>query len=239
MMVNMPGWEDALARPGDWRTSLGVGLHLNLIAGQSLTRGPSITDRRTGRFHSFAALAWRAATGRVRADEVRAECEAQLGRLTRVGLRTTHVDSHRHTHCFPGFFAAVREAAHSCGVRVIRVPREPLLAGPLDPRATFKKAALAAGVATSGARAEDVRAAFFGVSLQESPDFLRRLLRRLDTLPMEPSEIVVHPGYASPELARLDAYTTVRERELAALTSAELRSRLLRGDIELVSFAAL
>ena len=67
----------------------------------------------------------------------------------------------------------------------------------------------------------DELAEFFGVSLQESPDFLRRLLLRLDTLPVNPSELVVHPGYTSPELAQLDAYTTVRERELTALLGPE------------------
>ena len=123
VMVNMPGWDDALARLRDRRLTLGIGLHLNLVAGAPLTRAPTLTDAQTGRFHSLGRLARRAVAGRVRLDEVRAECEAQFERLAWAGVRITHVDSHRHTHCLPGFFIAVRDAARSARVSVIRVCR--------------------------------------------------------------------------------------------------------------------
>lgn len=238
-LVNMPGWGDALEWFGKRSASLGVGLHLNLVAGAPLTEAASLTDPRTVRFHSLAALAWRALTGRVRLAEVHAECLAQIERLQSAGVAVTHVDSHRHAHCLPGFFGAVRAAARSRNVGVIRVPREPMRAGAHAPIAMLKKAALRVGIAVSGARATDRRAEFFGVSLQESTNFLAGVLDRLDHLPAGPSELVVHPGYNSPELEELDPYTTVRERELRALTSPELRARLGKGDIELVSFGAL
>jgi predicted glycoside hydrolase/deacetylase ChbG (UPF0249 family) len=239
MMVNMPGWDDALARVRGRDALLGIGLHLNLVAGRPLTLAPSLTDRHTGQFHSLAALGLRSATGRVDLAEVNAECGAQFERLLSAGITVTHVDSHRHAHCLPGFFTPVREAAHACGVRVIRVPREPMHVGVPGLIVTLKKAALYASVARSGARAADVRAEFFGLSVQGSTAFLKEVLNRLDALPVVPSELVVHPGYDSPELGRLDSYTAVRERELRALTSAELRARLTRGDIELVTFGSL
>jgi chitin disaccharide deacetylase len=239
MMVNMPGWGDAIARLWDQRRPLAIGLHLNFVAGRPLTRAATLADPRTGEFHSLRALAWRAVTGRVRLTEVNAECIAQLERLTLAGVTVTHIDSHRHAHCLPGFFGAVREAAHARGVRVIRVPREPMRVGARGPLITVKKAVLSAGVAISGARAPDVHAEFFGVSLQGSTTFLAGILKRLDALPATPSELVVHPGYDSAELRQLDPYTSVRERELRALTSPELRARLSRGDIELVTFASL
>lgn len=239
LMVNMPGWEDALDRLRPRRAVLGVGLHLNLIAGRPLTRAPSLTDSSTGDFHSFRSLAWRSACGLVRLVEVQAECAAQLSRMVMARVRVTHVDSHRHTHCFPGFFSAVRNAAALVGVRVIRVPREPMAAGPQRADVRLKKRLLDAGVWASGARRDDVRAEFFGVSLQNSPAFLEGVLARLDALPAGPSELAVHPGYASPELAALDGYTDVRERELRALTSPELLARLARGDIARGHFGML
>jgi predicted glycoside hydrolase/deacetylase ChbG (UPF0249 family) len=238
VMVNMPGWDDAVARLRDRHLTLGIGLHLNLVVGTPLTHAPTLTDAHTGRFHSLQTLAWRAATGRVRLNEVRAECEAQFGRLSWVGVRITHVDSHRHTHCLPGFFSAVREAARSAGVGVIRVPREATQPA-RGLRFALRRAALQAGVATSGARAADVRAEFFGMSLQAAPDFLDGVLRRLDALPALPSELMVHPGYSSPELEGLDSYTAAREAELRALLSPPLRTRLQKGDIELVNFSVL
>jgi chitin disaccharide deacetylase len=239
MMVNMPGWGDALARLREERPPIGIGLHLNLVAGRPLTDAATLADPHTGEFRSLAALAWRAVTGRVRLAEVTAECNAQLDRLRSAGVTVTHVDSHRHSHCLPGLFRAVRAAAHSRGVRVIRVPRESMRVGERGPLVTLKKFALSAGVAISGAREPDVHAEFFGLSLQGSATFLAGILRRLDTLPATPSELVVHPGYDSAELRQLDSYTSVRERELQALTSPELRARLGRGDIELVTFASL
>ena len=239
MLVNMPGWDDALERLARSPGSLGIGLHLNLVAGNPLTGAPTLTDRASGSFHSLRALAWRAVTGRVRPGDVRAECEAQLDRLSHAGVRVTHVDSHRHAHCLPGLFPAVRDAAAAAGVHVIRVPKEPWGAGPAGPGVLLKKAALYAGVAMSGARAADARAAFIGVSLQETPDFAVQVLALLDALPPVPCELAVHPGYDSPELRRLDPYTHVRERELRALMSPELHDRLGRGDIELVTFAEI
>lgn len=236
MMVNMPGWEDGLARLPARKGSLGVGLHLNLIVGAPLTRCPSLTDGRTGQFHPFRSLALRAAAGRVALREVHDECAAQLDRLVRAGVRVTHVDAHRHTHCFRGFFAPVREAAQRIGVSVVRVPRERLVAGVGDWRGRAKALVLRAGMTLGGAPARDAQPAFFGMTLLGARDFLPGLLALLDALPEGTSELMVHPGYATAELASLDTYRQEREREVRALTSPELRARLARGDIELVHF---
>jgi predicted glycoside hydrolase/deacetylase ChbG (UPF0249 family) len=50
---------------------------------------------------------------------------------------------------------------------------------------------------------------------------------------------MVHPGRVDNELISIDSYTSERERELAALTSPELRECLHRNDLELIDFAAL
>src|SRR5580704_17043945 len=49
MMVRCPGWDDGV-RHARATTTLGVGLHLNLLVGAPLARVPSLTDPRTGRF---------------------------------------------------------------------------------------------------------------------------------------------------------------------------------------------
>jgi predicted glycoside hydrolase/deacetylase ChbG (UPF0249 family) len=50
---------------------------------------------------------------------------------------------------------------------------------------------------------------------------------------------MLHPGYDDDVLAAQDPYRAEREREVAALRSPMVRERLARGDVRLVSFAAL
>ena len=52
VLVNAPGWEHAVAALRGTE-SLGVGLHLNLTAGEPLSEGRTLVDAHTGR------LAWR------------------------------------------------------------------------------------------------------------------------------------------------------------------------------------
>src|SRR5689334_21644012 len=101
MMVGAPAFGDAVERVRSEAPTLGVGLHLDLVAGKPLTVAPSLTDSTTGRFHALDALARRALAGQVDAAEVRRECEAQLRALTAVGIEPTHIDSHRHAHALP------------------------------------------------------------------------------------------------------------------------------------------
>src|SRR5439155_10029691 len=64
MMVTTPGFAEAVALAAS-RPGLSVGLHLDLVSGRPLSDVPSLTDPRTGRFHSLGELARRALTGRV------------------------------------------------------------------------------------------------------------------------------------------------------------------------------
>ena len=129
VLVNTPGWTDALRRLRDLgpppAPGLGVGLHLNLTMGRPVSWGGSLSDARTGRFHTLRALVARAFAGRLDPGDVAIECAAQLARLRNAGLVVTHLDSHRHVHVLPGVWGAVVETARSAGVPVLRVPLEP------------------------------------------------------------------------------------------------------------------
>jgi predicted glycoside hydrolase/deacetylase ChbG (UPF0249 family) len=239
MLVNTPAWEDAAARARS-NSRLGVGLHLNLTAGRPLTRAPSLSDA-SGLFRPLAQLAARAWTGRIDAADVAAECRAQLARLQQAGVVITHLDSHRHVHLLPGVWAPVAAAAREAAVSVVRVPLEPLGFTPGNWRALLKKLALVAawGVLPRGGERPRCADHCRGVSLVGGPGYLAALVRILDTLPPGTTELIVHPGSGGDDLAGWDDYDTPRSEELAALTSASVRSRLARGDIELVHFGVL
>ena len=139
-MVNTPAFEEACGLARDRASTLGVGLHLNLLTGRPLTPVPTLSDPRTGELYSLLELARRAFTGLVSGDDVRRECDAQLAALLRGGVKATHIDSHRHTHGLPGILPAVLASARSAGVRVVRRPLERMRLS--DPVASAKMSVL-------------------------------------------------------------------------------------------------
>src|SRR6476469_4621235 len=122
LMVNTPAFTEAVA-PARTRPLLGVGLHLNLVAGRPLTAAVSLMNART-------------VAGRARAEDVRRECDAQLRALTAAGIVPTPLDSHRHAHALPGVLPAVAASAYEAGLRWVRRPLDrPSL---LDPAPSAK-----------------------------------------------------------------------------------------------------
>ena len=61
------------------------------------------------------------------------------------------LDSHRHAHAMPGIFPVVARVASEVGIRVIRIPREPLGINAMDVAATARKLVLRAALAASHA----------------------------------------------------------------------------------------
>lgn len=244
MMVNTPAFGDAVADARVQAPALGIGLHLNLIAGRPLSTVPTLANPRTGEFFPLGELARRALAGRIDAADVRRECDAQFAALIQVGVTPTHLDSHRHSHALPGVLPAVLASADAAGVRIVRRPLDqPSLA---DPIASAKMLVL---LATWHSAMRDVDRAgreivarapsFRGIALQGAHDVESRLLALLDRLPSGNVEIMLHPGYDDAVLAAQDPYRREREREVAALCSAAVRARLTRDDIRLARFDTL
>jgi chitin disaccharide deacetylase len=241
MMVNTPAFADAVTLAKS-RPELGVGLHLNLVSGRPLTAAPSLAQARTGEFHSLGELARRALAGRVRAEEVRRECDAQLRALLNAGIMPTHLDSHRHAHALPGILPAVAASAYDAGLHWVRRPLDrPSLDAPaasakmLVLLAAWRRALVHVDRAHLPllARAPNFR----GIALQGAPNVEARLLALLDRLPPGATELMLHPGHDDATLAAQDPYRHEREREVAALRSQAVRARLERGDIKLTNFA--
>jgi predicted glycoside hydrolase/deacetylase ChbG (UPF0249 family) len=132
----------------------------------------------------------------------------------------------------------VLDAARRAGVRFVRLPLEPAREAWRQPAAALKQALLR--VAALAARVpKDPPVHFRGMALLGARDVAGSLAALVGRLPEGVTEIAVHPGYATPELAALDPYTADRERELAALTSPGLARRLRDGSLRLVGFSAL
>jgi predicted glycoside hydrolase/deacetylase ChbG (UPF0249 family) len=237
MMVNLPGFNDAVARAGS-RPALSLGLHLNLTTGKPLTTAPSLTRHKTGLFYSLPVLMTRASIGLIDSSDVARECAAQLDRMIEFGISPTHLDSHRHVHGHPALWSAILGVASSRGVSNVRLPIEPLSVNARDWKATLKKMGLLLSTRAAARRVEGKGAEhFFGLSLQGGRSFAARLFALIPKLPAGTTELMTHPGYSDAGLSEHDGYTWQREEELKVLCSKELRELLERCEIELTSFA--
>jgi chitin disaccharide deacetylase len=241
VMVNTPGFDDAVRRAAGLRDSLGIGLHFNLTTGAPVAPAPEVPSLldRAGRFLTLAGFLRRALTGGVRAADVRREAEAQFARLRAAGLAATHADSHRHVHAHPVVRGALGAAAAAAGVTSVRRPIEPLWARPAGVAGVAKRALIGAMWALPAGRRHVPNAASFrGLALSGDRAFQARLLALLDALPEGTTELMVHPGHDDPSVAPWDPYIAQRALELAALLSAPVRERLGRGDLALTRCGA-
>jgi predicted glycoside hydrolase/deacetylase ChbG (UPF0249 family) len=192
-----------------------------------------------------------AVRGRIAAEEIQREVEAQIRKIQATGLTLTHVDSHKHTHMFPHVLRPVMRAARRCGIRAIRNPFEPLRSWPrgivLGTPALWLRSA---GVMTFQMFASKFRRVLkeegmvscdgtVGIAATGKLD-QKMLLCILKALPEGTWEMVCHPGYSDDDLRTSGTRLTgSREIELAALTSEETKETFARQRIELISYAEL
>ncbi len=242
LMVNMPACEDAIRKLRYLRAlgkSVSVGLHFNIVMGPPLSECSSLVDERTGEFLPLHSLIWRCVARKVSLDHVRMELEAQLARaaqlLAKINMRVTHIDSHRHAHVLPGIFELVLRTAKDHDITHVRHPYEthPL---PRNPRAVVASKFLRT-ILYKQRPMDDV--SFAGIGAMASPTFQRDIAQLLGDLPMGVTELMVHPGYDSAELAAVDDYRAPREREVHALISPRLKERIQELGVELTHFGAM
>jgi hopanoid biosynthesis associated protein HpnK len=226
--------------------SLGVGCHVVLVDGSPvlpLSEIPTLVDSRTGRFFgTLSGFLSRALTGRIKETEIEAEAAAQIALLQESGLRLTHVDTHKHTHMFPGVLRPVLRAARGAGIRAIRNPFEPLWSRRLARNAAFVrrmevsllsrlKSSFRHMVAEEGLMTTDGAIGVLSTGTLNAEE-IRTLL---ECMPGGTWELVTHPGYNDAELARAGTRLLgSREIERQALAMIAAPARM-----ELIDFAAI
>jgi predicted glycoside hydrolase/deacetylase ChbG (UPF0249 family) len=239
LMVNTPACDDAIRRLRYLRAlgkSVSVGLHFNIVMGPPLSGCSSLVDERTGEFLPLHSLIWRCVARKVNLDDVKLELDAQLARakrlLAKISMPVTHIDSHRHAHVLPGIFELVLRTAKEHGISHVRHPYE---SHPL-PRSTRAVVAsrLLRTILYKQRPMDDV--SFAGIGAMASRTFHRDIAQLLGDLPAGVTELMVHPGYDSAELAAVDDYRAAREREVHALISPRLRERIQELGVELTQF---
>jgi hopanoid biosynthesis associated protein HpnK len=252
LMANSRAFDEAvlIAKSSDkWS----VGCHLVLVDGEPLIdpgRLPTLVPGRNS--HKFrdgvGILALQSLAGRVDSDQVEAESIAQIRKLQASGINVSHVDTHKHTHIFPGVLDGILRAARICGVSAIRNPFESFAADFARNRkqlwkryvqvrfirrlgSPFRKAVQKAGMRTPDGT--------FGIVVTGHLD--RQLFQGIaENIPEGTWEFVCHPGYLDEDLQAIPTRLRgSRTAELELLTSRETREVLASRDVELITYRDL
>ena len=226
--------------------SLGVGCHVVLVDGAPALQAaeiPTLVERGTGVFrNSLSAFLARLLTGRTSAVEIEAEAGAQIQALQSKGLKLTHVDTHKHTHMFPGVLRPVLRAARKAGIEAVRNPFEPAWAVRATAGASWARAAevnvlrrmqdkCRQIIAEEGFATTDGTIAVVGTGVLNAKT-VRSLLMQL---PEGTWELVTHPGYNDAELDKVRTRLRAsREIEIGALAAVKEFQ-----EIQLISYGRL
>ena len=194
--------------------ALGVGCHIVLCDGEPVlppAQIHSLLDSSTNLFIPWLTVfLGRLCTGRIRAAEIEAEAAAQVQYLQSRGLHVTHIDSHKHTHMFPGVLRPILRAARACGIHSVRNPFEPSWAVRATAGASLVRAAEVSILrrlqsdwrrilAEEGFATTDGTLGISATGALDTPT----LNRLLDQVPAGAWELVTHPGYNDADLARV------------------------------------
>ena len=125
IMATSPHAPQAAAAAG--ASPLGFGCHIVLVDGEPAlppSQIPALAP--SGAFRpTLGAFIRDLLRGKIPESEIEAEAVAQIRRAQSMGIRVTHLDTHKHTHMFSGVLRPLLCAALLCGVRAIRNPFEP------------------------------------------------------------------------------------------------------------------
>ncbi|MGI8460340.1 MAG: ChbG/HpnK family deacetylase [Solirubrobacterales bacterium] len=262
LLANGPAFEQAVRETIPACSGMGVGVHLNLTEGPTLTRlgSGSLLGGSDGRFRaSFGSLLARSRASSLRAEieqELRAQIEQVLSRLTVVD----HLNSHEHVHAIPSIFELVCRLAGDYEIPFVRLPRESAavaLAG-AEARPWYTLNLVKVGVLDALAEFNSRTASrletrvndwFIGVAHTGRMD-AEAAIAGLAALPNESAgvaELLFHPAVAIAD--RAERYVSARARdrtlepqrrqELEALCDQRLASQIERLGLAVTCFGCL
>lgn len=227
LMATGDAFEDAV-RLAKESPTLDVGCHLVLVGSPGLPA-------------TIPQLLRAVALGQIRIYD---RLATQVRRLFDAGLRPTHLDTHKHTHLLPPVLAAVARISEEFAIPWVRRPfdlpmhaqRAGVVARVVSGGFSVVRSRFERELARHHCRSTDHFAGFQITGNYDAGE-LAALIR---SLPEGSTEFMCHPGICTDELR--SAQTRLKEsraRELAALTSAEVRVALQEARVELAAYRDL
>ncbi len=112
--------------------NLGIGVHLNIIEGRSLTKAPMLTNKK-GKFNKGFGKLMLLSTNPNFLEQVEFEFRTQIETVMNY-TQVDHIDSHVHTHAIPNIFKIAAKLAKEYNIPCIRTQHEEMYFVP-----SFKK----------------------------------------------------------------------------------------------------
>ncbi|WP_294152999.1 ChbG/HpnK family deacetylase [uncultured Selenomonas sp.] len=251
LMAGEPAFDEAVAI-AKAHSALGVGVHFTLVDGRPVLPPadvPSLVGS-DGRFRpNHMAFVRDYFLGRIRRDDIHHELTAQAQKILRAGLRPDHVDSHQHIHILPGVFSIALDVAESAGIHAVRIPAVDVgdggfFAGGVSAivgrLGLYTLATVARRQAHHRGFATPDHFAGLVAGAAVTEDYLVQLA---GALPQDgrATEVMLHPGKADAELARLYAggWEHSFTSEDTAILSPAVRAAFEAHALLSVNFAAL
>jgi chitin disaccharide deacetylase len=213
MMVNMPGFEEALEYLRK-NPNLAVGLHANMVEGHPITPCPIELLNENGHFYpqDFEL--------RATPESVYTEVRAQIQKLIDSGIQPSHLDSHYHIHLNPTLWQIFFDLALEFKLP-LRIRGEEM-----------KSAARTQGIITTDDLIEDFWA-------EPCAHKLTHKLTKIDRKYPKCIEIMVHPvGYTEIESTYSD-YHRDRRLEMTELVRIQTESIWKSHDFLLQNYRQL
>jgi hopanoid biosynthesis associated protein HpnK len=246
IMANMPAAEAAVKLVKQM-PDLGVGVHLNLFNGRPLSKDESVNFLldNTGCFAlSPAKLLLLSMARRKIRNAIRTEFTAQIQWVVDNGIKPTHLDSHKHIHCFPAIFPIVCDLARRFEIKAVRFIFEPkeVLAMPWPlPSEGGRKRARKARILARINRLQNSDLlktdCLLGVAHMGKIDvnFFKAVALYN---PAATAEIMSHPGFDD-ETEKRKSIVHQRKSELDALCSERTKQYLGNAGVKLVNYGQL
>ena len=247
LMANMPA-AAAAVEISKKLPNLGIGLHLNLLEGKALSGSKKVNVllNSRGEFkYSAMQIALRSMfSGRFR-EAIEIELTEQIRWILDRGITPTHLDSHKHFHCFSSIYPIVCRLAEKFDIAAIRWPFEPATVCSADWPATSAGDRRRAFIVRTMAKWNQRQTArfiktdmFLGLAHTGRIDggFWSEV-GRTQLAPVV--EIMTHPGYTdglSPDRTRL---LQQRQTELHWLCSEETKKHLSDAGCELIHYGQI
>lgn len=185
---------------------LKIGLHFNLTSGASVLgyqKLPLLTNQNGNFKNGFLKIVLLSLFRHSKLhSEAKQELDAQIDLIKKLGIKLSHIDSHRHIHYIPPIFSLVAKAAQVHGIDNIRIINESIFSENQIKNLPFKNllwgglikwAVLRLLGIVNGAKNIQTKCYFFSIinSCNISQNLIEKikLPNRFDEL-----EIMIHPG---------------------------------------------
>jgi predicted glycoside hydrolase/deacetylase ChbG (UPF0249 family) len=239
VIANLHGTDEQLAELTEVMGAR-IGIHLNITSGRPLISGLKTLTDDAGVFYPKKTVWRKALFGTLDMKEVEEEFAAQVAALNAAGIAPDHLDGNNHIHVFPGIAQAAACLAQRCGIPRIRLPLELFSWRQyLQPRAQKKY--------WIGRLSRRARPMFQCCGLRCTDHFAgiqyprvaqaASLKAFLGRVAKGTTELMCHPGYQNRSENPFSTYE--RERELEALTCAEILAEVRRLNIHLISYGEI